>query len=280
MSKIKRQLKVSPTDAELPKTRKQLFGRIVKEDFYLLVDLSLAETLFSVPLIVALIFEYLFIVGVEVAFSSVFPIVFYMGLIAAPCFGLKYVGRNACFSVMKKKVHNEGCFIAPQILSAVKSSGLKSFFNGFIVGISAFVAASGSVYLLYVAETFLKWTGIGVLILQFAVIFGTAEYFSASENFYELKFSAQWKNSFFLSLMGFLTTLLHFVFFIGIKFLAALFSPWLAIFCIFAYALVLNGISTAAATLYAHKVFDIHINKENYPEYVGKGLFKSDKETR
>ena len=279
MAKIKRQLKVNTADAELPRTRKRLFGRIIKEDFYLLVDLSLAEALFSLPLAVALIFEYLFIVNVEVSFSSVFPIVFYMGLICTPCFGIKYVGRNACFSVMKKKAHNEGCFIAPQILSAVRTSGTRSFFNGLTVGISAFICAVGTVYLLYFSETFFKWAGIGVLILQLAVLFGAAEYFCASENFYQLKFFAQRKNSFAFALIAFPATIAHFTFFFGVKFFAALFSPWLAIACVFLYALFLNGLSVAAATLFAHRTFDIHINKNNYPEYVGKGLYKGDKES-
>ena len=56
MARAKRQLKVKTDDDKLPSTRRQLFGRIIKDDFYLLVDLSLPEALFSVPLIAVLVF--------------------------------------------------------------------------------------------------------------------------------------------------------------------------------------------------------------------------------
>ena len=276
MAKVKRQLKVAEKDAELPRTRRELFGRILKEDFYLIVDLSLVELLFSLPLAATLLTEYVFLINVEVTFEKVFPIVFYMGLILIPCFGLKYVGRNACFSVMKKRVHNEGCFITPQIAASIKQSGAKSLVNGLIAGLSAFIAAVGSVYLLFVAETFWKWTGVGVLILQFAICYGAAEFYCAGENFYDLKFSAQWKNSFYFSVMSFPVTLLYFAATVGLKFVFSLFSVWLAMIVAAAYLLAFNGASVAAATLYAHHKFDIYINRENYPEYVNKGLLKSD----
>ena len=258
----------------MPSTRLQLFVRILKDDFYLLVDLSLIEALFSVPLIVVLAFEYVFLIGVEVRFDTVFPIVFYMGLAAIPCFGIKYVGRNACFSIMKKRVHNEGCFISAQVVSSIRSSGIKSLINGLIAGLSAFIAAAGAVYILFVADTFFKWIGIGAIILQFAIVYGAAEYFSASENFYDIKFFGQLKNSFSFSIMTFPITLAYFALTVGLKFVLSLFAPWLAILTVAVFSLVLNGLSVAAATLLAHHQFDLHINAVSYPEYVGKGLLK------
>ena len=274
MARAKRQLKVKTDDDKLPSTRRQLFGRIIKDDFYLLVDLSLTEALFSLPLIAVLALEYVFLISVEVKLNTVFPIVFYMGLGAIPCFGIKYVGRNACFSVMKKRVHNEGCFITAQVVSSIRSSGIKSLFNGLIAGLSAFVAAAGSVYLLFVADTFFKWFGVGALLLQLVLIYGAAEYFSASENFYDMKFFGQWKNSFSFSIMTFPITLAYFALTVGLKFVLSLFAPWLAILTVAVFSLAINGLSVAAATLLAHHQFDVHINAENYPEYVGKGLLK------
>ena len=275
MAITKKQTKIDG-EATLPATRKQLFIRILKEDFYLLVDLSLAETLFSLPLFAALVALYLLLTGQTNLAENVFAITFYLSLIAVPCWGVKYVGRNACFSVMKKRVHNEGCFITAQIITSVKSSGLRAFLMGTITGLSAFIAACGSLYLLLFASTWLKWVGVGVLLLQFAICFGAAEYFCASENFYSLKLSDQLKNSFSFSIMGFLTTIIHFLVVVGIKFTAAFLSPYAAVISIFIYALILSGATVAAATLVAHHYFDLLINKDNYPEYVGRGLLKSD----
>lgn len=248
---------------------------ILKDDFYLIVDLSLTEALFSVPLIVAFSFGYAFLTALkEVTFQSVFSVVFYMGLISVPCFALKYVGRNAAFSVMKKRAHNEGCFITAQVFSSVRSSFVKSAFNGLIAGLFAFIAAVGSVYLLFVSSTFVKWVATGALIVIFAVFYCAAQYFMASENFYDLTFFAQLKNSLAFSLMYFPSSLLFFLLTAGVKFTLSLFAPWLFILAIAIYSLVLNGLSVTVATLYAHKVFDDNINRVNYPQYVGKGLKK------
>ena len=276
MAKIRRQLKVNERDDQLPRTRWKLFGRLIKDDFYLLIDLSLVETLFSIPLIATLIVEYVYLTSVEVKFGNVFPIIFYMGLISVVGFGIKYVGRNAAFSVMKKRVHNEGSFISVAVMSSIRTSGIKSLFNGLIAGLFAFIAASGSVYLLFVSDTFLKWAGIGALIVLFVIAFGTAEYFSVSENFYELGFFAQFKNSVIFSVSTFPLTLVHFIAFFGLRFALALFSPWLAIAALAVFSLGGNGLTVAAATLVGHKVFDVHINREYYPEYVDKGLLKKN----
>ena len=276
MAERRKQLKVAAEDAQLPSTRTQLFGRLIKEDFYLLVDLSLVEVLFSLPLIVALAFEYAFLTSVEVRLDTVFPIVFYMGLISAVGWAIKYIGRNACFSVMKKKVCNEGCFITPEIMRSIREGGLKSAVNGLIAGLSAFAAASGSVYLLFVSDTFLKWAAIGVLILQFILVFGMAEYFCVSENYYDLKFFAQLKNSFSFSIMSFPLTVLHFIAVIGVKFIFSLFAPWLAIVGLLVYFLGGYGLTVGAATLVGHSMFDKHINMKYYPEHVGRGLYKQN----
>ncbi|MBO4572613.1 MAG: hypothetical protein J5762_02455 [Clostridia bacterium] len=274
MAKYRRILKIKEEDDKLPSTRKELFRRMIKDDAYLMIDLSLAETLFSLPLYVVFALEYAFLTGVEPKAGNFFPIIFYMGLAAIICWGIKYVGRGAAFSVMKKRVHNEGCFITAELLRFIKTSGPKCFFAGVILGVSAFVAFSGSAYLLMLSDTFLKWTATGVLILQFALFFGAAEFFAASESFYELKFFSQFKNSFSLAISGFFAVLLHFFVYFGIKFTAALFSPWAAIVAVMVCALYFNGLSVAVATLYAHRKFDIYINQENYPEYVDKGLLK------
>ena len=274
MAIFKRALKVSADDAKLPRSRTELFGRIIKEDFYLTVDLSLSEALFSLPLFAVLTAAYALIASVDIKPETVFPIVFWSGLTAAIFCGIKYMGRNACFSVMKKRVHNEGCFIIPEIMRSIKTSGAKSFLLGLIVGFSAFFAAAGSVYMIFFARTFLKWVAIGALTILFLLFYCAAEYFMASENFYDLKFFVQLKNSMLFAVAKFPASLLFFVLTVGIKFGAALLSVWIWIAVSLIFALTLSGLSTAAATLYAHAAFDKYINEKNHPEYAGKGLRK------
>ena len=43
---------------------------------------------------------------------------------------------------------------------------------------------------------------------------------------------------------------------------------------------ILNSVVIALYTLIAHSAFDRYINKEHYPDMVGKGLYKVEKEDK
>ena len=277
MSVFQKRIKEAAVDAELPETRKKLFAEIFKNDFFLLVDVSLAEALFSLPLAAILSFGYVSLTSVTASFENVFPIVLYVGLAAVLGRGIKYIGRNASFALMKKRAHGEGFFVTAAVFTAVGEGFKKSFAAGVVVGLSALICALGSTYLIYFSDSFLKWAGVGFCILQFVVAFGAAEYLLAAVNFYELSFFAALKNGYSLAIAGFPATFLHFVYSVGIKCLAAVFSPFALIAAAILFALGGNGLTALSATLYAHSAFDKYVNAEHYPEYVGKGLKKKDK---
>ena len=85
-------LKVKESDATLPKTRKELFKTIVKDDSYLLTEISLILFLFSIPLIVAFVFELMMIAGAYkpgTDYTWLANICSFMGLIEIPLFGIR-----------------------------------------------------------------------------------------------------------------------------------------------------------------------------------------------
>ena len=100
-------LKVREEEAELPRTRKELLKTVVRDDFYLLAEISMLMFLFSIPLALVLAGEILLLggsVGTEAAMKM--TICFYCGLVEIPFFGLRYFARYAAFGVMKRRVHN------------------------------------------------------------------------------------------------------------------------------------------------------------------------------
>ena len=142
-------LKVKENDASLPKTRKELFKSIVKDDFYLLAELSVLLFIFSIPLAAGFVWELMMLTGTKNAgASAVFSICFYMGLIEIPLFGIRYIGRYAAFGVMKKRVHNEAGYIKELFFDGLRKGALRGFSIGCVLGSVVFVWQIASIYVI------------------------------------------------------------------------------------------------------------------------------------
>ena len=265
-----KELKVREDDATLPKTRTELFKTVVKDDFYLLAELSLLMFLFSLPLAAIFVGEILMIGGIrEVTASSVFSVCFYCGLIEIPLFGVRYIGRYAAYGVMKKRVHNEAGYIGELFFGVMKKGALRGFLIGCVLGFAVFAWQTASVYVIaYNANTWLKGLGLGAATLLFMVIYSSAEYFLSVDNFYVLKFSGAFKN-------GFAFAIMHF----PISFFLTLLSSWALIGIAMVFALWGDGFSVLVATLYSHTLFDRYINSVYHTDYINKGLAVQDAST-
>ena len=124
-------LKVNEEDAALPKNRKDLFLTVLKDDFYLLAEISLLLFLFSLPLAGAFAFEFVLLAGQSsVTAQKVFSICFYLALAEIPLWGVRYIGRYAAFGVMKKRAHNEGGYVTELFFEFMKKGALRGFAIG------------------------------------------------------------------------------------------------------------------------------------------------------
>ncbi|MBR5987724.1 MAG: hypothetical protein IK037_04065 [Clostridia bacterium] len=267
-------LKVKESDAALPKTRKELFKTIVKDDFYLLAELSLLMFLFSLPLAGAFIGEILMIGGAaNKDASTVFSICFYCGLIEIPFWGLRYLARYAAFGVMKKRAHNEAGYIKELFFGFLKKGALRGFLAGCVLGLAVFAWQTASVFVIaYNANTWIKGLGIGATTLLFMLAYGAVEYFLSVDNFYRLKFGGALKNGFSFAVMHFPLTLLYFAVTMGLPFGLTLLSTWALLGVAAVFALWGDGLTVLAVTLFSHSLFDKYINSVYYADYINKGL--------
>lgn len=279
MFKYRQQLNTTDIPAKLPKTRKQQLWDILKNDFSLIVNISLLCLLLSVPLLVVLAIEYMLITNVtNVTFNNVFPVVFYCGIASIPLWGIRYVARSSAFAVMKKRVFNEGAFVAETFWRNVKENFGTKFLCGVIVGVSCLISAIGTVYFGFVTgNSFAQGFGIGVSILQYAIVYVSAEYYLAQNNLYILRFADAFGNGIKLTFAKFLFTVVYFGIFVLLPLILVSLSVWGAVAVVSVVCIMLDGISVLVMTLYAFRQFDNYINKEHYPQYVNKGLF-DDKE--
>lgn len=264
-------LKLKEGDAALPKTRKELFKTIVRDDFYLLAEISVILFLFSIPLAAGFILEVLMITHLP-DLQGLFWVCFYSALIEIPLFGVRYIGRHAAFGVMKKRVQNEGGYIKELFFQNLKKGFVKGFLAGCLVGFIAFLWQVGSIFVLTNDSTWIKGLGLGATTLIFAIFYVAVEYFLSVDNFYELKFSGALKNGLSFTIMHFPMSLVYFVACVGVPFALTVISPW----AIFAFAAVMafwgDGFTVLVATLYSHTLFDRYINSVYYPDYINKGL--------
>lgn len=267
-------LKVKESEASLPKTRKELFKNIVRDDFYLLAEISVILFLFSIPLAAAFVLEILMITHAPyLNIGEMFGICFMMGLIEIPLFGLRYIGRYAAFGVMKKRVHNEAGYIKELFFHSMKKGALRGLFIGIVLGVTVFLWQIGSIYVLARgSNTWIKGLGVGSATLLFMIVFAAVEYFCSVDNFYELRFSGALKNGFSFALMHFPVSGLYFIACWGIPFLTVLFSSWSLIGIFAFFALWGDGLTVLAVTLYSHALFDRYINSVYYTDYINKGL--------
>jgi len=275
-----KELKVQAEDAALPSSRKELFKTILKDDFYLLAELSVLGFLFSLPLAIGFVTELMLLGGTATTNASkVFSICFYLGLIEIPLFGVRYIGRYAMFGVMKKRVHNESGYIKATFFDVMKKGAGRGFVVGCILGVAVFLWQIASVFVTVMNEDpVLRGVGLGAAALLFLVVFSASESFLAVDNFYVLPFRGSLKNGFSFTLAGFPFATLYFLVSMGLPLL----FTWLSVYSLIAvaavWALWFDAVTALAVTLYSHKQFDKYINSVYYTDYINKGLSKKEKD--
>ena len=267
-------LKVQENDATLPKTRMELFKTVVKDDFYLLAELSLLMFLFSIPMAAIFVGELLMITGArDATASTVFSICFFCGLIEIPLWGVRYIARYSAYGVMKKRVHNEAGYIGELFFGCMKKNALRGFLVGCLLGLVVFVWQIASVFVIaFNANTWIKGLGIGATTLLFMIVYAAVEYFLSVDNFYSLPFSGALKNGFSFAIMHFPVSLLYFFVTMGIPFLVTMLSSWALIAVAAVFVFWGDGFTVLVATLYSHTLFDKYINSVYYTDYINKGL--------
>ena len=273
-------LKVQAEDATLPASRKELFKMILKDDFYLLAEISVLCFLFSLPLALGFVAEIVLLGGIGSADpSKVFSLCFYAGLIEIPLFGVRYIGRYAAFGVMKKRVHNEAGYIKATFFDVMKKGAGRGFAIGCILGFVVFLWQIASIFVAVVnQDAVIRGVGLGAAALVFLIVFAASESFLAVDNFYSLPFKGSLKNGFSFALAGFPWAVLYFLVAMGIPLLLTFLSVYSLIAVAAVWALWFDAVTVLAVTLYSHKQFDKYINSIYYIDYINKGLAKKEKD--
>ena len=261
----------------LPRNRKELFFDLLKHRKMTLFAISCFTFMFFIPLAVDLFF-FNFLESAAIAEgldNQLFSLFFYSMLIMLPCMLIGFLGFAGAFHIIKKMVWQEDVTVAVDFFNGIKENWKHAIINGAIFGIILFGCVMGTSYLIIFAPMAPVWCGIGIGALILVLLFFgmvISLYFTLCV-YYQNSVAATFKNAFaFLGLTNWKTFLVY-LFSTGAVIALCCFNMITMAIGLFLFA-ILNSVVIVLYTLIAHSAFDKYINKEHYPEYVGKGLYK------
>ena len=281
MRKEERHITDADVKQSLPTNRKEVFFDLLKYRKMSLFALSCYTFMFFIPLAVDLFyFNYLESMAIVAdKFEYLFSLIFYSMLIMLPCMVIGFIGLAGAFYVAKKMVWQEGISLASDFFKGIKENWKHAVINGVIFGLVLFGLIVGGSYLYIYAQVapVVKGIGLGALILLF-LMFGMVIALNFTQGvYYENPYGVTLKNSFsFLGLLNWKVFLIYLLT-TGVVVTLGLFNLLTLAIGLILFA-VLNSVVIVLYTLVSHSAFDKYINKEHYPDMVGKGLYKNDKE--
>lgn len=269
------------TDADvkrsLPKNRKEVFFDLLKHRKMTLFALSCFTFMFFIPLAVDLLyFNFLESAAISAEkYEYLFSLVFYSMAIMVPCMMIGFLGFAGAFYTAKKIVWQEGTMFASDFFQGIKENWGRAVLNGLLFGVILFGFVIGGSYLLIFqqASPILVGVGIGALTL-FLLVFGMITVLNFTQDvYYSTPKMQTLKNSFcFVGLLNW-RILLVFVFSTGVVITLSCFNMITLAIGLFLFSIT-NSVAIILYTLMSHYAFDKYINVEQYPDMVGKGLYK------
>ena len=227
------------------------------------------------PLIASLITFYLFAKNAT-SLSSLMTVF----LVTAGCLFISmmssFVGMTGTFYCFKKMSYAEGEYASSDFFTGMISEWKKGMVIGMIAGLSVSVTIIGSFFFSYYLSaynTIIAGFGIAILAIQTIVVLMMGYYSIAQIVIYENTMRAIIKNSFIFSLMRFQYNLPLFLLHPGII-VALVAIMEITMFVAVGLIIIFVAFGHLIWLLNCLAAFDKYINKENYPDYYKKGLYK------
>lgn len=272
------------TTDKLPKTRAQQFFYAYRTSIGKLTNINLLTALFALPLIIwdflasAYVSDFMKGLDAQTQFSYLLKMSLLQYGTEIPLIMLLFVGLSGAYYVIRKI-----CWKAPVRLIKDFNCGIKNGYKQFLpLGLIAGAVNFAVNYLLdfnlltISDDTEFVYIMAIVGVAVFVLIFITAWVFAMEQSsLYDMTFGELIKNSFILTFKrlfgGIGVTLLSLLPILAFKFM-----PWVFVQIIGACITAVFSISFAITmqTVYCHGVFDVFINKQQYPDFVGLGLSK------
>lgn len=270
------------TVANLPKNRPQQFFRVFKTRFGTIFRTNLLAALFALPLIVWDLISTAYVTdftkGMDAAtqFSHLLRLSLLRYVTEIPLIMLAFVGLAGAFFVIRQL-----CWCAPVRLIKDFKKGIKGAYKQFLLlGLVTGIVNFAFNYLLEFClltvssgTEFVYIVAIAALIIVAVICFTALVYAMAQSSLYNMSFGKLVKNSFIMTFKRLWRS-------VGVCLLSVLpimlfrFMPWAFVQIVGDCLIIVFSIGFAVTlqTVLCHSVFDVFINKQSYPDFVGLGL--------
>ena len=271
---------IRPTDyeqRERPKTRSKQFLDIFRHRFLELLKLSLLQTVFNLPLLATIFLFWMLLNNAHTPEAAMMIFLIQGGsmIITLP---IVFIGLTGCFYALKKLAYAEGEFAASAFFIGMKEEWLRGLVIGLFAGISGGIAVIGAYYFVFTSwdmNTVVQGFGIAIIVIQLILVLIFCYYSLSQVVVYKNTFRHLFKNSIIMGLIKFPINLGLLILYPG---------GFIILVCIMPYTMYI-GIGLMILTCaFGHLVwmlnclsaFDKYINKEQFPDYYRKGLFKEE----
>lgn len=263
---------IGKSNCDLPKTRKQQFKILTKDNFFKLLKYSLFIGLFIIPIIVIkIIFSYsiadmadsnkIFVYLYRESFINVFLIT----LVSIPVSGVSYI--------IRKKVWNDS-ILSESIFTGIKKEIKRFVFIFFIIGLSNFIFQTGSYYYgnIFIGQSIIKNVLTFINVIQFIFILILSMYMITMTTRYNLSFKDLILNSFKLSIKFLFKNLLAIFIILLPWIILQILPPAYQVVVVIVISPLYYSLSILLIYEYTAYIYDEHINKEKFTDIYKKGL--------
>lgn len=260
---------------ERPKTRLAQYFDILKHNLGELIKLSLLQTIFNMPLIATIVSFWIFFknapdLGSRMTVFLITSTGLFISMMSS------FTGLTGVFHYLKKICFADGEFASSSFFIGLTENWKKGLLTGLIVGLSAAVAVIGF-FFAYTYLSQINFTiaglGIAVVIIQFIVVIMIGYYTIAQSIVYDNKYRYVLKNSFIMTLMRFHINILLFIIHPGII-IALMLIMEITMYVSLPIIILFSALFHLMWVCNTLGAFDKFINKENYPDYYRRGLYK------
>jgi len=270
------------TTQNLPKNRAKQFFYAYKTSFGKITNLNMLAALFALPLLVwdllasAYVADFMKGLDVKTQFSYLLKMSLLQYGTEIPLIMLAFVGLAGAYYVIRKI-----CWKAPVRLIKDFNAGIKASYKqflplGLITGIANFIVnylIQFNLLTISNENEFVYVAAIVGVILAAVIGFAALVFAMTQSSLYNLSFGKLIKNSFILTFKRLFSG-------IGVMLLSVLpiavfrFMPWVFVQIIGGCLTMVFSIGFAITmqTVFCLGVFDVFINKQSYPDFVGLGL--------
>ena len=263
---------------DLPQNRKEVFFDCLKMRYGIIVSLGLMCVLFALPFVICLLFRDISLSSLladianqeyekEQGYQLFYSLKITYSVVIVPCLVILGIGLSGVMYIIRQLVWYEGLFF------------FSDFFEGIKKNWKAYTASFFTLGVYYVELTMLSyqqvselWYGI-YLGAGFLLLFPIALFILLMSLIYKFSFRGSVRNAFLLYMRSVPKTLLAelsiVLTFTALGITHVLFKyVALLVMMFFLLPPILMGVS-----LYGFSLFDEHINKEQYPELVNRGIY-------